>query len=147
MLGNQYFMARNYKLAQEEFEKVFKNTPEQKSIKKKLVVCYTQTGRLKDAIKHFMEIVSDDINLILNTDPIKDDCPCPELIEKIEKQDESATEAYDRRIVLGIIWLYCDINHSLLWFEQARELYPSDAGINLIIEKIKEAIDKKELTE
>lgn len=139
MLGNQYFMARNYKLAQEEFDKIFTNAPEQKAIKKKLVVCYTQTGRLKDAIKYFMEIVSNDINLILDTDPVKDDCPCPELIEMIENQEEQITEAYDRRIVLGIIWLYCDINKSLKWFEQALEIYPSDASIKLIIEKIRQA--------
>ncbi len=144
MLGNQYFMARNYKLAQEEFEKTFLNTPEQNAIKKKLVVCYTQTGRLKDAIKYFMEIVSNDINLILDTDPVKDDCPCPELIEKLEKQEEQLSDAYDRRMVLGIIWLYCDINKSLKWFEQALEIYPSDAGIKLIIEKIKLAQNRSQ---
>jgi len=75
MLGNQYFMARNYFAALSELEKVFEKNPTNKSLKRKLIICYTQTNDLEKALILFNELVEEDIEFIIEADAIKDDCP------------------------------------------------------------------------
>ncbi len=142
MLGNQFFMARNYPAAQKEFEEVYLTKPENISVKKKLLICYTQTGKLKEAIKLFCEIINDDLEIILKTDPVKEDCPCPELIEKIEKQIHLENENKELLFVLAIIWLYCDENKSLEYFNKLNEIDPENnvvySSIQIISSYIRE---------
>lgn len=136
MLGNQYFMARNYSAAQKEFEEVLFKYPENRSAKKKLVVCYTQTGRLKESFAYFLELVKSDIEFIVKTDPIKDDCPCPELIDKLEPKNKEVVDSFDYNLKSGIIWLYCDINRSNHYFSKLKELDPSNTEIELVLSSI-----------
>jgi pentatricopeptide repeat protein len=136
MLGNQFFMARNYPAAQKEFEEVYLTKPGNISVKKKLLVCYTQTGKLKEAIKLFCEIINEDIEIILKTDPVKEDCPCPELIEKIEKQIYPGNENKELLFVLAIIWLYCDESKSLQYFSKLHEIDPKDDIVSSAIQII-----------
>jgi len=138
MLGNQYFMARNYSAAQKEFEEVISKFPSNKSAKKKLIVCYTQTGKVKEAIQFFNELISEDIEFVVNTNPAEDDCPCPELVEKIEGQESAAPGSVNYYITLGIIWVYCDIRKSGDYFTKAKELAPEDKSIDLTIKLISE---------
>lgn len=137
MLGNQLFMARDYASAQKEFELMLSNPPVPLQVKKKLVICYTQTNRFTEAIKLFIEIITSDINIILETDSEKDDCPCPELIASIENITPSHTTLLEHKMMMGIIWLYCDYEKSQKWFEEAHLLAPSDAGISIILEILK----------
>ncbi len=137
MLGNQYFMARNYSAAQREFEEVLSKYPDNRSAKKKLVVCYTQTGRLKESFEYFLELVKSDIEFIVKTDPIKDDCPCPELIDKLEPKNKDVIDSFDYNLIMGIIWLYCDITHSQSYFTKLKELDPSNAEIELVLTSIR----------
>lgn len=142
MLGNQYFMARNYPAAQKELEEVILQNPTNKSAKKKLVVCYTQTGKVKEAIKYFNELMTEDIEFVVNTDPIEDDCPCPELVEKIEGQKLANSESADYHLILGIIWMFCDINKSIEYFIKASTMAPFDKSTESIIACIKEYLIK-----
>jgi len=136
MLGNQYFMARNYRAAQDEFELAIKKDPTLNRLKKKLIICYTQTGKVKQAIDLFIELISEHIELIIDTDPIRDDCPCPDLVEQIEKLKDSHTNSLDYHLILGIVWLYCDVNKSIEYFIKARQLEPADPRINKTIQII-----------
>lgn len=136
MLGNQYFMARNYTSAQEELQKAFLKNPSDQ-IKKKLIVCYTQTGNLDLAVNTFTELLTKDIKLFLDTDPIKDDCPCTEIINQIENSGKYNIMSKEYLILLGIIWMYCETNNSLNYFRQALELDRSDERVKHIIELIK----------
>jgi tetratricopeptide (TPR) repeat protein len=140
MLGNQYFLARNYPAAQIEFEEAFLKQPGNISIKKKLVICYTQTGKLKEAIKLFSELVNENIEFIINTDPALDDCPCPELIDKIEKHNHQTESSFDHLLTLAIIWLYCDENKSLEYFQKLQTLEPNNSLISNSIKKIERFI-------
>lgn len=133
MLGNQYFMARNYFAAQKEFEEVLLKYPENRSAKKKLVVCYTQTGRLKESFAYFSELVKSDIEFIVKSDPIKDDCPCPELIEKLEPKQKSVIDSLEYNLIMGIIWLFCDVHHSIDYFSKAKELDPDNREIESVL--------------
>ncbi|MDQ7817585.1 MAG: tetratricopeptide repeat protein [Melioribacteraceae bacterium] len=140
MLGNQFFMARNYPAAQKELEEAFLKDPQNISVKKKLVICYTQTGKLKDAINLFSKLLNENIEFIINTDPELDDCPCPELIEKIGNFNHQNESSFDHLLTLAIIWLYCDENKSLEYFKKLHELEPNNLLINQSIKKIESFI-------
>lgn len=143
MLGNQFFMARNYPAAQKELEEVCLKEPNNIPAKKKLLLCYTQTGKLKEAISLFYELISDNIEYLIQTDPIKDDCPCVELIEKIEKYYHPDNFSPEHILILGIIWLYCDEKKSLEYFYKLSEVEPSNKVVSSAINYIEDYILKK----
>lgn len=128
MLGNQYFLSRKYSEAINELEETLQKYPTNKSAKKKLIICYVKTGKIFTALGLFEELVMEDVDCIINTDPILDDCPCPEIIYEIENmvayQDEN-----EKAVALGMLWLYCDLDSSINHFEII-------AGKNERIEKI-----------
>ena len=117
MLGNQYFMARNYSAAEKEFEDCLSKYPDNKSVRKKLIVCYTQSNKLQLALDFFYNLIKEDIDFIVNTDHVEDDCPCPELIHKIEDSNNYDPNSKEYFTMLGIIWLYCNIEKSIENFE------------------------------
>ena len=65
MLGNQYFLARKYSLAAEQLEKALFNDPGSKGIRRKLVVCYTQTGDIDKALQLFLSLIKEDIDFVI----------------------------------------------------------------------------------
>lgn len=142
MLGNQYFMARNYLGAATVFQSVLKDDPANINVQKKLIISYTQIGKYSHAFELFSELVSTNINDIVATDPIKDDCPCPELVNKLENLTDKGNESFTTYQTLGILWLYCDISKSVEYFKKALALKPKDERTNAIIFKI-----NKKLTE
>lgn len=112
MLANQYFLTRKYCEAQAELESTLSKYPANKSIKKKLIICYVVNKDLRKAFDLFSELVNEDADFIINTDTILDDCPCPEIIYEIENTAVYANEE-EKTIALGILWLYCDVNYSI----------------------------------
>lgn len=119
MLGNQYFMARKYNNAITEFEEIIAENKANKPIRKKLIICYTQIGKILKSLEHFHQLISEDIEFIINTNVIEDDCPCPELITQAENSLFNNTESSDYYILLGILWLYCDKQKSIENFRKA----------------------------
>ncbi|MBI3123298.1 MAG: tetratricopeptide repeat protein [Ignavibacteriales bacterium] len=115
MLGNQYFLTRKYHEALSELETSLKKNPTSKPIRKKLIICYVKTGKLYTALEIFEKLIVEDVYCIINTDPILDDCPCPEIIYELENASSYFDEK-EKSIALGILWLYCDIKHSLNHF-------------------------------
>jgi len=132
MLGNQYFMARKYSLAEPILESCLRKYPGNKSIRKKLIVCYTQTGNLDTALSSFLSLIKEDIEYIINTDPVEDDCPCPELIYDLENSGKQFVDLMLEYGKLGILWLYCDINKSIYYFKKALEINPSETKLKSI---------------
>jgi pentatricopeptide repeat protein len=143
MLGNQYFMARNYSAAQKEFEEVLLKYPENRPAKKKLVVCYTQTGKVKEAFAYFSELIKENIECIVKTDPIKDDCPCPELVEKLEPKNKSEVDSYEYNLIMGILWLYCDIHHSKHYFSKLKEMDPANKEVESVCLEIENYLQQE----
>jgi len=134
MLGNQYFLARNYKQAIPEFEECLKSDANQKLIQRKLIICYTQNNEFDKALLSFHDLVSKDIKLIIDADPIRDDCPCAELIREIKI---SGYNIFENKVILGILWLYCDIKTSLEYFLEAQKIKPNNLMISQISNIIK----------
>ncbi|MFA3783663.1 tol-pal system YbgF family protein [Melioribacteraceae bacterium 4301-Me] len=137
MLGNYHFLIRNYSSAIREFEKIVNNSAAKKT-QKKLIICYTQTGQLDKALDLFYKLIREDIRLITNTNPEKEDCPCPELTKKLEEEFLEKKDSYETNVELGILWLYCDKGKSLEYFQNAEKINSSDERISSIIQILKQ---------
>jgi tetratricopeptide (TPR) repeat protein len=143
MLGNQYFMARNYSAAQIHLQEFLNSHPDNKYAKRKIIVCYTQTGKMENAYNYFIELIDEDIEFIIDADPIYDDCPCQELVEQIENQSDLNRDSFDFQLMLGIIWLYCDVEKSASYFLKAKETNPDYPQIEYVYTKILNYINTK----
>jgi len=121
MLGNQYFLARKFSEAQLTFEGLIRRGLSNISIKKKLVICYTQTHCYEKALIILNEVIDEDFDSIIDSDPILDDCPCPDLIYELESSGQFVGE-YHKPVVMGIFWLYCDLANSIQYFQKASKL-------------------------
>jgi len=142
MLGNQYFMVRKYYEAKIEFENELIKYPANKLVLKKLIICFTQTGEIQKALEHFYQLAITDFEYIIDTDPVRDDCPCPELIEQLKKSIGNYKNDFDEQVINGILWGYCDITNSIHHFEKAASIDRSNRKISEIIDVMNQYINK-----
>ena len=140
MLGNKYFLARNYSGAAQNLQHVLSQNPINKSARKKIIICYTQTGEIEKAFDNFYTLVKEDINYIINTDPVADDCPCPELVTKYGKVFPYENDSFDLQLMLGMLWLYCDVEKSIGYFKAINGTNITDLRIGEILELIEKNI-------
>ena len=131
MLANHYFLVRNFISAKPIYENIVEKDHLNKSIKKKLTICYITTGEVEKAKNLFLSQIKDDIEFIINTDINSEDCPCPEIVSEIENHEKLFKSESDKLIALGILWLYCSLEKSIELFKKAELKYPAD-------EKLKE---------
>lgn len=129
MLGNKYFLARNYENAALNFQHTLKGDPFNKSARKKIIICYTQIGQIQKAFENFYQLVKEDVDFIINTDPIADDCPCPELTAKYGSVFPYESDSYDLKLMLAMLWLYCSPDKSLEFFNRLLLENPKDSSI------------------
>jgi tetratricopeptide (TPR) repeat protein len=133
MLGNQYFLMRKYQAASKEFEEALRQECNNYPAKVKLIICYTQTNRPYEALSLFYELISHDIEMIINIDQVADDCPCPGLIGQLEAGAVRYEDKFTINCMLGILWLYCDISVSLRYLKQAYSIDKENAILNKVI--------------
>lgn len=132
MLANHYFLIRNFSSAKSIYEKFLGSDLVDKSIKKKLIICYITTGEVDKAISLFLSQIKEDIDFIINTDIEADDCPCPEIISHIENQEKLFKTEFEKIVSLGMLWLYCSLEKSSEIFKSAEIKYPEDGQIKEI---------------
>lgn len=137
MLGNQYFMARNYVSAARELEPVYKKDPQNKPVRRKLIICYVQTRQFDKAFNVFHSLVKDDVSFITTADSVLDDCPCDELLGEFNKT-HNFTDEYEFNLSHGMLWLYCDANKALKYLKKALKVSPN----NEKLKKSAKIIDK-----
>ena len=133
MLGNHYFLARNYARAADLLEKALRSDPKNKGMRRKLIICFAQTGHIDKALTVFLSLIKEDIDFIINTDPVDDDCPCPELVFEMEHSIVESRHSLDTTLVLGILWLYCNVHKSLEYFSQAVKIDNNNKIIKSIL--------------
>lgn len=133
MLANQYFLARRYAQACGVYEKVLKKRPKDNFIRRKLIICYTQIGEIKKALDVFISCLEDDIECITKIDPVAEDCPCPELVTDLEQKLANNLNSLDFHLMLGMLWLYCDIDKSIDYFLKAQRIEPENATVEYIL--------------
>ena len=114
--------------------------PVNKAARKKIIICYTQTGEIKKAFENFYILVKEDINYIINTDPVADDCPCPELVDKYGKVFPYENDSFDLQLMLGMLWLYCDVEKSTGYFKALDETNTADLRIREVLKLIEKNI-------
>ena len=144
MLGNQYFLARKYANAIDVFEKALTNDFKNKGIRCKLIICYTQAREIKKALDVFVTLIEDDIEFIINMDPVRDDCPCPELVFDLEANLDISLYSFDYYLSLGMLWLYCDLKKSIEYFRKAQKLDQENPKIKYILFHLISTLKKKE---
>jgi len=132
MLANHYFLVRNFYSAKSIYERILKNSPANKSIKKKLTICLLTTGEIDNALNLFLSQIKDDIDFLINTDIHSEDCPCPEIVSQIENQEKLFKTEIERITALGILWLYCSLEKSIEFFKKAEVKIPDDNRIKEI---------------
>lgn len=126
MLANHYFLVRNFNSAKSIYERILEKDAANKSLQKKLTICYVTTGEIDKALSLFSSQIKDDINSILNTNPDSEDCPCPEIISEIENQEKLFNSEIEKAAALGILWLFCSIEKSIEFFKKAELMNPDD---------------------
>ena len=143
MLGNHYFLSRNYGRAAQLLNKALRIDPKNKPIRRKLIICFAQTGRIDDALTVFLSLIKEDIDFIINTDPVDDDCPCPELVFEIEHGNINNNQSLDSLMVLGILWLYCNLHKSFEYFIQASNMDKNNKMIKSIMTLLNVRMEKE----
>jgi len=141
MLGNKYFLARNYKGAAENFQHTLQTDPINKAIRKKLIICYTQIGQIQKAFDNFYKLVKEDIKFMIETDLIAEDCPCPELIAKYGTVLPYESGSSDMKLMLAMLWLYCSVTKSIEFFQQVLLENNGDSRIKEVVSLIEDQLN------
>ena len=126
MLANQYFLSRRYKDALQVFEKIIVNEPTNYNVQKKLILCYAESALIDKALDLYYKLIGIDVGLITDTDPVRDDCPCPQLIYDFECAISKHSTNRDMNITLGILWTYCDLERAIFYFRNAANNNPNN---------------------
>jgi hypothetical protein len=135
MLTNHYFHARDYAHAMEGYEVALATHPGDKAMRRRLIICYIETGAIRKAFAIFIDLVIDDADFIINTHPVDDDCPCPELVKRSENVANEPI-SMDDFLRLGMLWLYCNLEKSCQHFGQALALDPHNREIELVLSQL-----------
>ena len=143
MLGNHYFLSRNYARASELLEKALRVDPKTKPMRRKLIICFAQIGQVDKALKIFLSLIKEDIDFVINTDPVDDDCPCTELVYELERGKSNNIESIDFTLILGMLWLYCNLNKSIEYFQQAAGADTNNATVKSILLLMKARLEKE----
>lgn len=136
MLGNRYFLARQFDKAIPCLEEALLRNPEGHKIKKKLVICYVEVGQVERAFNYFHALVHVDTKIIIDTDSYYDDCPCCELIPNWESKYEKGAKSADILKILGMLYLYCNVDTSIRYFNEALSKVDNTPKINSILNQL-----------
>jgi hypothetical protein len=83
------------------------------------------------ALKLFSNLISKNIEVILNSDPTKDCCPCLQMIHEIDNSRTNLNDC-EKDTMLGILWLYCDVLKSRKYFGKLLKNEPSNENYKTI---------------
>lgn len=136
MLGNQFFLVRNYTRAAEMLEKALLVRRGDKQLRRKLIICYTQLGEIEKALAYFCDLIEEDLDFIINIDPVAEDCPCPDLLQNMKRLRNQNRESFDFSVIMGILYLFCDAKKSQSYFRKAQALDPENPYLARVMEVI-----------
>lgn len=134
MLANQYFLAMKYEQALPLFESVLDRDPINLKTKKKLIICYTQTGQLARAEALSVEVLQEDPYVIIDTDLQKEGCPCQDLATKLEHRLEGIPPGIMELNQLGILTLYWKPRTALQYFRHSMAMEPHQPCICKVVD-------------
>lgn len=132
MLGNYYFMINRFKSACHELEKALKEEPKSLSIRKKLILCYLDSGSYTRGYQLFRSVIKQDISSITEA-KADNTCPCLEILDNFERNDHLNLDKAEYYRVLAMLWLFRDINQSLRYFKIVKSLSNDDKNVDEIL--------------
>ena len=132
MLANQYFIVERFEDAYQQFEEVLKIHPSNSLVKKRLILCYIHLGKVKEAFELFTEVITSNINTLIENEIDVYDEPCKKMIHKLQNLSSDITGT-DKLIQLGILWMYCNAKTSRKYFEQLKSMIPNDKKLTTIL--------------
>ena len=138
MLGNHYFISRNFFLAEKTYEKLHIYNSSNPKVLKKLIICYTQTHKIGKALQYLLVLMAKDMSTILENNRNDEDCPCNDLIFNIENDEIKYSTEEEKYTALAILWLYCNHKTSLNYFQMALNENPQNRNLIKMISFIKE---------
>lgn len=141
MLANQYFMMRRYPEAMEIFEKIYPKEKSNVKVIAKLIICLIYNKNVDKAFQIFIDNVSNDPLIFFNTALKNEDCPCSDIIKNIENDFLLIEGKVEKKIALGILWSYCDINKATEIFEQNNLEYNKYLVPEIILTQMKNTIN------
>lgn len=136
MLGNHYFQLKDFVLAERTYEKLSPDQLNDLKILKKLVICHTQTDKLTKALQLLLSIIQRDIGVIINANRNDEDCPCYDLICRIELGEIKYERKKDTFTALGILWLYCNHKTSIKYLKMAKQESINNELLNQILNRL-----------
>lgn len=136
MLGNRYFLARQFDKAIPYLEDALTQNPDGDKIKKKLILCFIETGQIERAFNLFYELIEKNPNIIIDTDIYYDDCPCNELIPEWERKSKEGEKSLEYLETLAMLYLYCNVDKSLSYFKKASYKADNPAKIITVINRL-----------
>lgn len=134
MLANQYFLARRFEKAQPMFAALLAKEPENLRAKKKMIICCTQLGELEQAERLIGEVLRENPYVIIDTDPQSEDCPCPELVESLEREIKMSPPSVRQLNQLGILYSYCNAETALTYFLRSLHVNREQPRIQKIVD-------------
>lgn len=132
MLANQYFIVERFEDAYQQFEEVLKVNPSNVLVKKRLILCYIYLGKVEQAFELFTEVLTTNINILIENEIDVYDQPCKRMIHKLQNLSSDITDT-DKLTQLGILWMYCNVNTSKIYFEQLINKIPNDKKLTTIL--------------
>lgn len=139
MLGNHYFLIRDYAAAINEYCSAYnENLPN--PVIKKLIICFLTQDDFSSAETYFLKLLKEDPSLIIDTDTGKEDCPCNDLINEYEKKENYSYSHFTR---LGMLCLYCDIEVSKSYFEKALHINSNSKFVQNTLDILNNIKDKR----
>lgn len=129
MLANHYFLVRNFLSAKSIYESILEQDADNKSVKKKLIICYLTTSELDKSLNLFLSQIKQDIDFLIHTDANSEDCPCPELAAKIDAGELTFNNELGKNTALGILWLFCSLEKSIEYFKKVESISQEDRRI------------------
>lgn len=134
MLANQYFLARRFDKAQPLLAALLAKEPDNFRAKKKLVICCTQLGEPEQAERLFVEVMHANPRVIIDTDPQSEDCPCPELVERLEREIKTSSPSIMQLNRLGMLYSYCNAATALAYFRRSLRMNRAQPRIQAIVD-------------
>ena len=123
MLANRYFLSGRYADAAGEFEELLEAHPPRVAVRRRLVICYTMTGRLRDALDLAVDIMREDPDAAAQADPQVEGFSCKQARNQLrERAKELTPGAYHTS--LGLLQLFCDEEKALEELTQALRIVP-----------------------
>ena len=122
MLGNHFFLLKEYDNAKHIYERLLNSSKFNISIKIKLILCLIAIRKIKKAFSIFYDLIMNNSWILLNSDFVINKSICNELIYSTKKNINNFKKNSDIFLVLGMLYAFVDTNFSIKYFKVLKNI-------------------------